>query len=84
MSTRVYKVTDNQTGESVFVEAASQGQAVRYVSNKAYKVKTATSLEVAKAMKEGVQFYSAAKAEEKKDEPAGESSQPGNKQLGGE
>lgn len=84
MSTRVYKVTDIQTNEAVFVEATSQGQAVRYVSNKAYSVKTATSLEVAKAMKEGVQFYSAVKTEEKSNEPAGESNKPGSKQLGGE
>lgn len=84
MSTRIYKVTNKETNQTVLVEATSQGQAVRFVTASKYDVATATSKDVASVMIGGGKLYRATnEKEETQDEPTNQSGSA-TKQLGGE
>ena len=59
MDKRIYKVTDIDFKLTHLVMATSQAQALRYITDKTYKVEIAKAIEVAELMRDGIQVKDA-------------------------
>lgn len=63
MSTRIYDVFNQATGDKRLVEATSQAQAIRHCVSKVYRADAATPKAVAEAMSGGLRIERATDSE---------------------
>lgn len=58
-NTRIYIIKNKVTDQQVLVEAATHAQALRFACQQTYESKVASTTEVAKLVREGLEVYDA-------------------------